>query len=118
MSQTLNAAIAVVGIDIGKNSFHIVGHTPITGILAGCACAASGHAAAIPPAINSRRRMAHPAPVEHGIGGITALNGDVRFTPESGHSTGPTGCPLCANRWGNRPAGLLIAEDFGCCASG
>jgi len=25
MSQTLNAAIAVVGIDIGKNSFHIVG---------------------------------------------------------------------------------------------
>jgi len=26
MSQTLNAAIAVVGIDIGKNSFHVVGH--------------------------------------------------------------------------------------------
>jgi hypothetical protein len=26
MSQTLNTAIAVVGIDIGKNSFHIVGH--------------------------------------------------------------------------------------------
>src|ERR1044071_5689132 len=26
MSQTLNGAIAVVGIDIGKNSFHIVGH--------------------------------------------------------------------------------------------
>jgi transposase len=26
MSQTLNPAIAVVGIDIGKNSFHIVGH--------------------------------------------------------------------------------------------
>jgi transposase len=26
MSQKLNAAIAVVGIDIGKNSFHIVGH--------------------------------------------------------------------------------------------
>jgi transposase len=26
MSHTLNAAIAVVGIDIGKNSFHIVGH--------------------------------------------------------------------------------------------
>ena len=25
MSQTLNAAIAVIGIDIGKNSFHIVG---------------------------------------------------------------------------------------------
>jgi len=26
MSQTLNAAIAVIGIDIGKNSSHIVGH--------------------------------------------------------------------------------------------
>ena len=26
MSQKLNTAIAVVGIDIGKNSFHIVGH--------------------------------------------------------------------------------------------
>src|ERR1044072_1510224 len=26
MSQTPNTAIAVVGIDIGKNSFHIVGH--------------------------------------------------------------------------------------------
>jgi len=26
MSQTHNAAIAVVGIDIGTNSFHIVGH--------------------------------------------------------------------------------------------
>jgi transposase len=25
MSQNLNAAIAVIGIDIGKNSFHIVG---------------------------------------------------------------------------------------------
>ena len=25
MSQTLKAAIAVVGIDIGKNSFHVVG---------------------------------------------------------------------------------------------
>jgi transposase len=26
MSQTLNTAIAVIGIDIGKNSFHVVGH--------------------------------------------------------------------------------------------
>ena len=26
MSQKLTAAIAVIGIDIGKNSFHIVGH--------------------------------------------------------------------------------------------
>ncbi|SHN81049.1 hypothetical protein SAMN05444170_4596 [Bradyrhizobium erythrophlei] len=26
MSKTLNSAIAVIGIDIGKNSFHVVGH--------------------------------------------------------------------------------------------
>jgi transposase len=26
MSQKLNAAIAVIGIDIGKNSLHVVGH--------------------------------------------------------------------------------------------
>jgi transposase len=29
MSQTLNAAIAVVGIDIGKNSFHVVGQNEL-----------------------------------------------------------------------------------------
>jgi transposase len=28
MSQTLNTSIAVVGIDIGKNSFHLVGPGP------------------------------------------------------------------------------------------
>ena len=28
MSQTLNAAIAVVGIDIGKNSFHALSRAP------------------------------------------------------------------------------------------
>jgi transposase len=26
MSHELNSAIAVIGIDIGKNSFHVVGH--------------------------------------------------------------------------------------------
>ncbi|MHC2581966.1 hypothetical protein ACVI1J_005861 [Bradyrhizobium diazoefficiens] len=26
MSQTPSTAIAVIGIDIGKNSFHVVGH--------------------------------------------------------------------------------------------
>ena len=26
VSQTLNAAISVIGIDIGKNSFHVVDH--------------------------------------------------------------------------------------------
>jgi hypothetical protein len=31
MSQQSNRAIAVIGIDIGKNSFHVVGHEASTG---------------------------------------------------------------------------------------
>ena len=33
MSQTPNTAIAVIGIDIGKNSFHVVGHDASGAIL-------------------------------------------------------------------------------------
>ncbi len=29
-----------------------------------------------------------------------------------------TSGPKCSQRWGNRPASLWIAKDFGCCASG
>jgi hypothetical protein len=45
-------------------------------------------------------------------------NANVRFAPESGHRAIRLACPFCAKRWGNRPASLWIAEDFGCCASG
>jgi hypothetical protein len=41
MSQKLNAAIAVIGIDIGKNSFHIVVRISV---VPSC-CGRSGHAA-------------------------------------------------------------------------
>jgi transposase len=34
MSQTPNTAIAVIGIDIGKNSFHVVGHDGAARIVA------------------------------------------------------------------------------------
>ena len=33
MSQTPNTAIAVIGIDIGKNSFHIIGQNQRGGIV-------------------------------------------------------------------------------------
>jgi transposase len=33
MSQTLKAAIAVIGIDIGKNSFHVVGQDELGAIV-------------------------------------------------------------------------------------
>ena len=42
MSQTLNSAMAVIGIDIGKNSFHVVGHDRRGAIvLASCNCSAT-----------------------------------------------------------------------------
>jgi hypothetical protein len=50
MSQKLSSAIAVIGIDIGKNSFHIVGHDQrstswATISAAQSCCGRSGHAA-------------------------------------------------------------------------
>jgi hypothetical protein len=33
MSQTPNTAIAVIGIDIGKSSFHVVGHDALGAIV-------------------------------------------------------------------------------------
>jgi hypothetical protein len=35
MSQKLKSAIAVIGIDIGKNSFHVVGHDECGAIVLG-----------------------------------------------------------------------------------
>ena len=35
MSQTPNTAIAVIGIDIGKNSFHVVGDSDIDDAMSG-----------------------------------------------------------------------------------
>jgi transposase len=53
MAHKLNSGIAVIGIDIGKNSFHVVGHDKRGAILLRqpgcCARAASGHAVAAPP---------------------------------------------------------------------
>ena len=48
MSQTLNAAIAVVGIDIGKNTFHIVGHDERGECIASKMVAWPGHGACPP----------------------------------------------------------------------
>jgi transposase len=41
MSQKLNTAIAVIGIDIGKNSFHVVGHDERGAIVLRQKCARS-----------------------------------------------------------------------------
>jgi hypothetical protein len=46
MSQELNSAVAVVGIDIGKNSFHIVGHDQ-RGAIVGSARAVCSRSAVI-----------------------------------------------------------------------
>src|SRR5271169_3458952 len=39
----------------------------------------------------------------------------VRFGPKVDKLLRCSECPLCARRWGNRPAILWIAEEFGCC---
>ena len=51
MAQTQNAAIAVVGIDIGKNSFHIVGHASVARL-----CCVNGRVARSRPAFPTCRR--------------------------------------------------------------
>jgi hypothetical protein len=40
MSEKLNSAISVIGIDIGKNSLHVVGHNKRVRLC----CDKSGHA--------------------------------------------------------------------------
>ncbi len=97
---------------------------PITGSGC-CARTASGHAATLPKAaINSRlptQIVIWPFP--KGImpaamrGRISRPNRQVCGLL---HSPIMLQCmsPVLALRWGNRPASLWIAEDFGCCASG
>jgi hypothetical protein len=52
MFQTLNAAIAVVGVDIGKNFFHIMGHDERGAMC----CVRSGRVARLRPALPTYRR--------------------------------------------------------------
>jgi hypothetical protein len=81
MSHKLDSSIAVIGIDIGKNSFHVVGHDKrgdhANNLDGGAAaektdhriqrllraCRESGHAAALPSSVmNSRRFTARGLP--------------------------------------------------------
>ena len=66
MSEKLNSAIAVIGIDIGKNSFHVVGHDARGAINAAAKVVAwpSGSAARqyTPDRHGSLRRRSSPEP--------------------------------------------------------
>jgi hypothetical protein len=63
-SQTPNTAIAVIGIDIGKNSFHVVGHDARGGlILAPCSAQSRRGLATPEPAVSQAPRPALTAPV-------------------------------------------------------
>ena len=53
MSQSLSSAVAVVGIDIGKNSFHVVG---LDARGAKLCCGKSGRVARSKPDLPTRRR--------------------------------------------------------------
>src|SRR5215471_13018967 len=76
--------------------------------------AASGQRAALAGAL-AENLLTRPC---NQISGIDSSAGHVRFTPKGGHWNSVGKCPLCAKRWGNRPAFLWIAEYLGCCASG
>ena len=62
------------------------------------------HMAAPTNAANVKKALANSEPSTHG----TSLH----------DRTLPSQRSLLGHRWGNRPASLWIAEDFGCCASG
>jgi hypothetical protein len=53
MSQTSNTAIAVIGIDIGKNSFHVVGHDARGAIISPFRCAGPTPAAILLDPVNA-----------------------------------------------------------------
>src|SRR5205809_4013372 len=85
MSQKLNAAIAVIGIDIGKNSFHIVGHD---------------HRGAI-----VLRQKWSRGQVETRLANLPPNSGRAyvfRFAPELGHCSMQSACLKCANN-GSKP---------------
>ena len=68
MSQTPNTAIAVIGIDIGKNSFHVVGHDARGAIVLrqkwsrGPSGSAARQYTALPDRHGSLRRRTSPEP--------------------------------------------------------
>ena len=74
MSQTPNTAMAVIGIDIGKNSFHVVGQDARGAIVLRQVVAwPSGSAArqytALPDRHGSLRRRTSPEPLTSGLTG-------------------------------------------------
>jgi transposase len=78
MSQTANTAIAVIGIDIGKNSFHVVGHArrhrAAAKVVAWPSGSAARHYTALPDRHGSLRRRTSPEPQ-------TRIGHDARLTP-------------------------------------
>ena len=71
MSQTPNTAIAVIGIDIGKNSFHVVGHDARGAIVLRQKWSrgqVEARLANIPPCLRhgSLRRRTSPEPIQSG----------------------------------------------------
>lgn len=86
MSQKLSSAIAVIGIDIGKNSFHIVGHDHRGAIVLRQKWSrgqVETRLANLPPCLIARKNS----------GGAYR----VRFTPRSGRLADMPGRPLGAN---------------------
>ena len=82
MSQNSNTAIAIVGIDIGKNSFHVV---------------ALDHCAAQSRCVSSNRVAVLTAAMHTTLPTWVKLDRVSRVSPLFNFRFAP-------NRWGNRPA--------------
>ena len=81
MSQTANTAIAVIGIDIGKNSFHVVGHDARGAIVLRQKWSrgqVEARLANMPPCLIGMEACASS---HHWAGEIAALGHDVRLIP-------------------------------------
>jgi transposase len=77
MSQKLNSAIAVIGIDIGKNSFHIVGHDQRGAIVLRQKWSrgqAETRLANLPPCLIGMEACISSGPLNQGAAAITATS--------------------------------------------
>ena len=81
MSQNLNSAVAVIGIDIGKNSFHVVGQDDRGAIGSAPNCSSSGVKRVI---CDRRHRVGH-----HSASSMTSSPGRSTYGSIGGsHSSG------------------------------
>ena len=103
MSQTLNTAIAVIGIDIGKNSFHVVGHDERGAIVLRQKWSrgqVEARFANMPPCLIG---MEACVGAHHLSRKLKAFGHDARLTPDAGRTLRGSDCAATAGDGGSGP---------------